>query len=94
MAKSNRRTYVDLAESIRSMSEESASYKTALTVLITGALAEAPGFDADRFQAHALSEDPAGKWAHNRATGQGPQGEADTDYEEDEYSDEGESNDD
>lgn len=77
MPKSSRRSFIDLAEAVRTLNEPQA-IKALIAEDVRDRLAGvAEGFDPDRFIEHALSTDPEGKWAYNRRTGEGYQGEGD-----------------
>lgn len=67
---SPRRTFVNLAETIRVSALPNAD-RVALVAAITKAEKKNAAFDANRFAAHALMLDGDAKWAHNVRTGKG-----------------------
>lgn len=73
MTKSPRRSYIDLAEAMRTL-DVSPEDKRALAESAVVRLSGYQGFHPERFIEHATSEDPQGKWSYNRRTGEGPQG--------------------
>lgn len=74
-----RRSYVDLSEAIRALTVSADVKQTLAAVAIEELRSdEAPGFDGDRFRAHALSTFGDEKWAYNRANGGPVLSDADT----------------
>jgi len=73
MSKSNRRSYIDLAESIRTLNV-SAGSKQGIANDVAASLEGEEGFSAGRFIAHATSEDADAKWEFNKANDLFPQG--------------------
>jgi hypothetical protein len=71
MPKSNRRSYVDLSEAVRTLNQSQDS-KTGLANDIAASLDGEPDFSVERFLAHATSEDEDAKWAFNESIGAGP----------------------
>lgn len=71
MAKSNRRSYIDLSEAIRTLNV-TPEKKAEIADLFIGLLCDEPEFSPERFKAHATSETDDGKWAYNQSIGEGP----------------------
>lgn len=71
MSKSNRRSFIDLAEAVRTLNVER-EVKKSIAGDLAIALRGEEGFDPNRFQEHALSDSDDAKWAYNRRTGEGP----------------------
>lgn len=73
MSKSNRRSYIDLAESIRTLNV-SAGSKQGIANDVAASLEGEEGFSAGRFITHATSESDDAKWEYNKANDLFPQG--------------------
>lgn len=73
MSKSNRRSYIDLAESVRTLNV-SAGSKQGIANDLAASLEGEEGFSSGRFITHATSEDADSKWEFNKSNDLFPQG--------------------
>jgi len=92
MQKTNRRSFIDLAEAVRTLNVE-APTKERIVSAVSAALVEQEDFSLPHFSAHAMSEvdGEEGKWAYNKAQGTGPgSGAVEADEDEDNSDDEDE----